>query len=183
MQDTVREALDKQSKDLLNDLRSLVAHRGSTPQKREELAHELLSQTAEVALIKSSTFDSTRPFRLWFLGIARNCLKQQYDGYAKRTISADSDVDFLETLQEAQTSDFADSVANRAWVQDLFERLSQDDREILQLAIVEELSSEEIGTLLGIAAGTARMRLLRALNRARQQAELMERIISVRGSR
>jgi hypothetical protein len=46
MQDTVREALDKQSKDLLNDLRPLVAHRGSTPQKREELAHELLSQTA-----------------------------------------------------------------------------------------------------------------------------------------
>jgi RNA polymerase sigma-70 factor (ECF subfamily) len=183
MQDAVREALDKQSIDLLNDLRPLVAHRGSTLQKREELANELLSQTAHVALVKSSTFDSNRPFRLWFLGIARNCLKQQYDGYAKRAISADSDIDFRETLQEAQTSDFANSVANRAWVQELFERLSSEDREILQLAIVEELRSEEIGALLGIAAGTARMRQARALKRARQQAEQMERIISVRGSR
>ncbi len=183
MQNAVREALDKQSEDLLNDLRPLISHRGSVPLEREELARELLVQAAQVALEKSTQYDPTRSFRLWFLGIARFCLKQQRQSYERRTVSGDSDVDFWETLREAQTSDFSDAVVNRAWVKELFQRLSTEDQEILQLSVMEGLPSEEIGQMLGIAAGAARMRLLRALERARQQAKQMERITSVGGSR
>jgi DNA-directed RNA polymerase specialized sigma24 family protein len=135
MQNAVQKVLENQSEDLINDLRPLVSTKGSTPQEREELARDLFVQTAEVALQKSTQFDSVRPFRLWFLGIARNYLKKQYGSYEKRTISGDSDTDFWETLREAQISDFSDSVINRAWAKELFKRLSADDQEILQLSV------------------------------------------------
>jgi RNA polymerase sigma-70 factor (ECF subfamily) len=55
----------------------------------------------------------------------------------------------------------------RRRVQDALARLAERDREILVMRHLEEMSSAEIGAILGISEGAVRVRLLRALTRLR----------------
>jgi RNA polymerase sigma-70 factor (ECF subfamily) len=55
-----------------------------------------------------------------------------------------------------------------AEVRAALERLRPDDREILRLAAWEDLSTSEIGVVLGCSAANAAVRLSRARSRFRQ---------------
>jgi RNA polymerase sigma-70 factor (ECF subfamily) len=65
----------------------------------------------------------------------------------------------------------ADASHDHSAVQRALEILSPDDRELLYLADVDGLSSQEIADLYGIRAGTARTRLSRAHVRFRAAYE------------
>ena len=48
-----------------------------------------------------------------------------------------------------------------------FEQLSEDDREVLELRVVGDLSSDEVAEVIGKKPGTVRMAQARALDRLR----------------
>jgi RNA polymerase sigma-70 factor (ECF subfamily) len=52
-----------------------------------------------------------------------------------------------------------------------FERLGDEDREVLELRVVSGLSAEEVGTAMGKRAGAVRMAQSRALERLRRELE------------
>jgi RNA polymerase sigma-70 factor (ECF subfamily) len=56
----------------------------------------------------------------------------------------------------------------RQRVRDLLDQLSAGDREVLVLRFLERLSTTEAAEVLGISPGAVRLRLMRALERLRQ---------------
>ena len=52
-----------------------------------------------------------------------------------------------------------------------FERLGDEDREVLELRVVAGLSAEEVGNVLGKRAGAVRMAQSRALERLRRELD------------
>jgi RNA polymerase sigma-70 factor (ECF subfamily) len=130
---------------------------------------ELAAQTFACALRDLPRFDATRgPVRAWLFGIASNVLRsgQRSEVRRLRAIARTGVDDLLFDTDEADERVDAKRVT-RALAGVLAE-LSTGDREVLLLTAWAELSSEEIGTALGIPAGTVRSRLNRARNQMRR---------------
>ena len=53
-----------------------------------------------------------------------------------------------------------------------FDLLSPDDREVLELRVIGEFSSDEVAEVLGKKPGTVRMAQARALERLREHLEV-----------
>jgi RNA polymerase sigma factor (sigma-70 family) len=127
---------------------------------------ELAAQTFACALRDLHRFDAARgPVRAWLFGIASNVLRsgQRSEIRRLRAIARTGVDDLLfdtdEVDQRVDAKRFTRALAG------VLAELSAADREVLLLTAWAELSSEEIGSALGIPAGTVRSRL----NRARRQ--------------
>ena len=101
--------------------------------------------------------------RAWLLGIARN-LQRRHWRSTERRIRA---IDRLPPV--AGAPDTGDAVADRldaidelAHVRHRLDGLSESHREVLLLAVWEELSYDEIAAVLDVPVGTVRSRLARA---------------------
>lgn len=112
--------------------------------------------------------------RLWLYGVARRVLANLHRGAARRELLAvrlratfARSVEDLPTDRPPETKD----------VRAAFERLSQDDRELLSLTGWEGLSPTEIAKVLGCSRGAVRVRLHRA--RKRLAKELAEEGVDV----
>jgi RNA polymerase sigma factor (sigma-70 family) len=130
---------------------------------------ELAAQTFACALRDLSRFDAARgPVRAWLFGIASNVLRsgQRSEVRRLRAIARTGVDDLLFDTDEADERIDAKRVT-RALAGVLAE-LSPGDREVLLLTAWAELSSEEIGSALGIPAGTVRSRLNRARSQVRR---------------
>jgi RNA polymerase sigma-70 factor (ECF subfamily) len=62
----------------------------------------------------------------------------------------------------------------RALLQELIDALPDDLRQPLLLSAMEEMSSREIGDVMGLPEGTVRTRLMRARNELRQRFEALQ---------
>jgi RNA polymerase sigma-70 factor (ECF subfamily) len=106
----------------------------------------------------------------WLIGVARNLLRNQQR--AQRRNGA-----LLQRLRSEPPPDQAASDAAIGEVEDIravrraLANLSDADRELLQLAAVEELSPAQIAVVLDCKAVTARVRLHRARTRLRAALE------------
>jgi RNA polymerase sigma-70 factor (ECF subfamily) len=103
----------------------------------------------------------------WLIAVARNVLRNR-----QRTRRRDDAL--LKRLRSQPPGDQAavDATSNDiAAVQHALAGLSEADRELLQLAVVEELSPAQIGVALGCKSVTARVRLHRARTRLRASLE------------
>lgn len=98
--------------------------------------------------------------RPWLFGVARTLLLAQRRTRAA-TAAAVREVAGRQAAATPAGDPVPESPAVHA-VRDAVARLSEGDREILTLAVWEQLSSPEIAVVLGIRAGTARVRLHRA---------------------
>lgn len=119
---------------------------------------------------------STMPFRLWLRQIAYDRLlksRRQHLGTARRSL--ERELPFYEQSSEMilqQLFDQGQTPSQHLNRKELGQRLRgaltqlpEADREILQLRVVEGLSYEEVGYLLGILPAAARKRQGRALLR------------------
>lgn len=127
-----------------------------------------VDQPADAADVVSETFlvawrrlEDGPPgdFRPWLFGIARNVLLNQHRSTRRRGRLAERLRTFLAS---SDVSDLADGVAEQDRVRRALAVLSEADRELLTLIAWDDLSPSEAAAVLGIAAGTARMRLARA---------------------
>lgn len=150
----------------------------------ESIARELLSEVTVEALCHADRFDITRHPMSWLLGIAANMVKRRQastsrlqrrepllrDLYASQEhlLSDDELFDWLglQTTNEDDRRGYEDEHLTT-----LLTQLSPDDQQVIQLAILRDLDGDSVAKVLGVAPGTARMRLHRALRRLRTLAE------------
>ena len=138
--------------------------RGLTPDR--ERADYLVQDTLERAWGKFSMWQKRGAMRAWMFGIMHNLFVDRLR--AQRSTPEDPAGDALpEAPQRATQSDRLEVVdLDRA-----LQRLPAEQREVLLLVAVEELSYRDVATATGVPIGTVMSRLSRARERLRADLE------------
>ncbi len=114
--------------------------------------------------------------RAWLFTIARNLVVDEYRSRSSREAALQA---YSRTPPEGRSPALDDTSVERERVEALdsaIRRLPEDLRTVLVLQIVGELSSAEVGELLGRPAGTVRYQLAQARRRLAEDLELVEAI-------
>jgi RNA polymerase sigma factor (sigma-70 family) len=128
---------------------------------------------AQVAFVKAyyalGRFDPGRPFRPWLLRIVANEAKNR-----RRWMSRHATLELVEGVEAAASgpAEAGPEAAALEWEQReallaAVNRLRQEDREVIACRYFLELSEAETAEVLGVAPGTVKSRLSRALTRLR----------------
>ncbi|KVE34617.1 sigma-70 family RNA polymerase sigma factor [Burkholderia sp. BDU5] len=120
-------------------------------------ADDLVQDTAERALARMRAFRPDSNLRAWLLTILRHLYIDQLR--ARREFAVDEDDGPWRTLEAPAGQ--VDALVLRD-VQRMLYRLPLEQREVLLLVCVEELSYQEASTVLGVPVGTVMSRLSRA---------------------
>jgi len=98
----------------------------------------------------------------WLFGILRHVvIDQQRRLYRRRDLPAQRHIEDPEPLETLIIDEEQDAVRVA------FSRLSDKDRELLELRVVAGLSSDDVASVLGMRSGAVRMAQARALDRLR----------------
>src|SRR5262249_18070404 len=141
---------------------------------------ELLNEVVVEALENHNRFDPDRSPMAWLRGIAANLIKRKQAALARRNRREPLMRDLLpqheDNLSDGELSDWLGALTTSGQIDDvdsdnhvaaLIGSLSKEDATIVRLAILHDMDGNELGRELGIAPGTARMRLHRAVTRLR----------------
>lgn len=124
------------------------------------IAEDLVAETFTRAFAARRTYDTARPdARPWLFGIATNVLRAHWQHDLRPAVAPASGPGFDETAASDGRLDAAAAVAERAAA---LRTLPAEQREVLLLVAVAELTYEETAQALGVAVGTVRSRLSRA---------------------
>lgn len=145
---------------------------------------DLLNDVVVEALRHESRFQANRAPRAWLLGIAANLIRRRQAEQARlwrrepllRDLYPDDPADDEALFDRvAALAQAVSDTPDAQWEVDaLLETVSAEDREILRLAIVNELDGAALAAALHITPGAARVRLHRALMRLRGAHVLTE---------
>ena len=146
---------------------------------------DVVQETFLDAALKLSDYlrEQPLPFYPWLRQLAWQRLERLHRDHVQRhrrsvlreegpgQLSLDSSADALANLLKASGTSpsrqlIRDEMSRR--VQDALNRLGPNDRELLIMRYLEEMSAAEIGAVLGIGAGAVRTRHVRALARLRR---------------
>lgn len=131
-----------------------------------EAADDLVQDTLERAWTRSSFWERRGDLRAWMFSILHNL-------FVDRVRSADSSP--LEQMPEEEIVALArPTQTDMIEVRDLYKallNLSPEQREVLLLVAVEQMSYEQVARVLGVPVGTVMSRLSRARERLRAVLE------------
>lgn len=143
----------------------------------EDNAHDLLNDMVLEALQHAARFDPSRQAMAWLLGISANLIRRRQLDAARRDHREPLIRDLYSANQHAFSDDELfdkllpptpsaepeppDSPLN------LLDRLSPADQHVLSLYLSHDLDGAALANALGLAPGTARVRLHRAIQRLR----------------
>ena len=134
------------------------------------LADDLVQDCVERALVKSHLYDPARPLRAWLYAVLRNIYVSNWRRNSKFTGA--KNIDDLEgsegAVQPEQENNFS-----VALITDALDNLPAQQREVLILISLEEMSYQQASEIIGVPIGTIMSRLSRA--RAHLQNILEER--------
>ncbi len=133
-----------------------------------DLADDLVQDTLERAWSRFSFWQKRGELRAWMFGIMHN----HFVDRLRSARSRPEDTTGEEPPEQPHRAQQADALEVRDLEQAL-QRVPSEQREVLLLVGVEELSYREVATALGIPIGTVMSRLSRA--RVRLRAELQGR--------
>ena len=145
-----------------------------------EAVDDLLVEVAHVALGRAfARYDLRYPSpRLWLLRIAHLVCRRWRNeadtarrrlGFPAQSGEGEGQEDPLDSIPGPDSDDPAEAVVDQTWLRHRLDRLSAEDRGIVQCRVVEDLPYEEAAQKLGITEGAARVRYLRAVKRLRRQ--------------
>ncbi len=98
----------------------------------------------------------------WLFGVLRHVvLDRQRTSYRRRELPARREIDGADPLESVVLGEEQDAVRSA------FARLSERDRELLELRVVAGLSAEEVASVLDMRPGAVRTAQSRALERLR----------------
>ena len=129
--------------------------------RHKDLAEDICQETWLKAAGHLHTFKNKGVrFSAWIFAIARNECRQHWRGGNK------------EVMVDMTTEDFADSIhstpnTDYLLVESTLAKLSAEEKEIIQLRYIADLSFKEIASILEISMVAARVRIHRALSHAR----------------
>lgn len=162
--------------------RSYVAKAGlAKGEELESLTLEIIHEATLEALSHAERFQQIQQPRAWFLGITANVVKRHRTAQAKLSQHETTFGSLFLANEEKNENDFFDrlsglmqpqegpeqEVETRMQVTELLALASPQDRRILRLAFLQDLDTDNLALTLGVAAGTARVRLHRALRHLR----------------
>lgn len=124
-----------------------------------EDAADAVAETWLIAWRRRSDLPLPAEQRLWLFGVARKVLANQRRGRLRQSRLADRLREELQSWAAPADADPAVTAALR--------RLRASDRDVLVMHAWEDLSSEQIATVLGCSHAAARVRLHRARKRLR----------------
>jgi RNA polymerase sigma-70 factor (ECF subfamily) len=136
------------------------------------LAADLVADVFLAAIDSASTYrpDLGDPGR-WLYGVARN-VEAAERRHAARELRAASRVSGRSLLQDEDIADLLeriDAEAQRRRLYEALDGLSEQDRVLLEMIAIDELTVRDAATILGISPGAARVRLHRARQHLRRQ--------------
>ncbi len=134
------------------------------------LADDLVQDCVERALMKSHLYDPARPLRAWLYAVLRNIFVSNWRRNAKFKNAKDlEDLEGFEgSVQPEQENNFSVALITEA-----LDTLPAQQREVLVLISLEEMSYKEASEIISVPIGTIMSRLSRA--RAHLQNILEER--------
>ncbi|HYE59649.1 MAG TPA: RNA polymerase sigma factor, partial [Candidatus Kapabacteria bacterium] len=128
------------------------------------LAEDILQETWLKAIRKIDQFQPRNVrFSAWLFAIARNECREHWRKNKKTVVVDDTDIPDLFVVKEMST----DSI----FVEELLTGLDEEDREILRLRYIADLPFKEVARVLSISPIAARVRVHRALAKARSNIE------------
>ncbi len=134
------------------------------------LADDLVQDCIERALVKSHLYDPARPLRAWLYAVLRNIYVSNWRRNSKFTGA--KHIDDMDGFEGSVPPD-QDSNFSVALITDALDTLPAQQREVLVLISLEEMSYAHAAEIIGVPIGTIMSRLSRA--RAHLQNILEER--------
>lgn len=128
--------------------------------RKADIAEDLVQITVERAIANHASFDRSARLEPWLFRIMRNA----WIDMTRRNRSAGTQVDVFE-VPEALPTDPGPAIEARLMLQSVqaaMERMPEEQREVLHLVCIEEMSYAETADILGIPRGTVMSRLSRA---------------------
>ncbi len=123
------------------------------------LADDLVQDCVERALKKQHLYDAARPLRAWLYAILRNIHVSQW---RKAAVWGQlKDIDDLEGFEGAVMAE-QDQNISLSLITNALDRLPPQQREVLVLISLEEVSYREAAEIIGVPMGTIMSRLSRA---------------------
>lgn len=129
-------------------------------------ADDLVQDTLERAWSRFSLWQKRGDIRAWMFGILHNHFIDRVRTQSSRPedSAGDSLPDMPQRAQQTDALELRD-------LDRILERLPAEQREVLLLVGVEELSYQEVATTLGVPLGTVMSRLSRARARLREELQ------------
>ena len=93
------------------------------------------------------------PMQVWLFKIARNLIVDHYRKAAKSRIVP---IENIEIVDNTNPADEVEKRANFARVTEVMEHLTDEQREVIKLRFLSELTSKEVGTIMGKSDGAVR---------------------------
>jgi RNA polymerase sigma-70 factor, ECF subfamily len=123
------------------------------------LADDLVQDCVERALLKQHLYDASRPLKAWLYAILRNIHISQWRRSAQLGVMKPLDdmEEFEGSVEPAQ-----DQNMSVALIGDALDLLPAQQREVLVMISLEELSYKEAAEIIGVPIGTIMSRLSRA---------------------
>jgi RNA polymerase sigma-70 factor, ECF subfamily len=134
------------------------------------LADDLVQDCVERALMKSHLYDPARPLRAWLYAVLRNIYVSNWRRNSKHTSA--KELDDLQGAEGAVPPD-QDSNFSVSLITEALDTLPIQQREVLVLVSLEEVSYQQAAEIIGVPIGTIMSRLSRG--RAHLQNILEER--------
>lgn len=133
---------------------------GLSLSRRPDLADDLVQITVERAIANHASYDRTTRLEPWLFRILRNA----FIDMTRRARTAGTELDVFE-MPDILSTDGEAVVESRLMLQSTtaaIETLPSDQRDILHLVCIEDMSYAEAAEVLGIPKGTVMSRLSRA---------------------
>lgn len=123
------------------------------------LADDLVQDCIERALKKSHLYDAAKPLRAWLYAVLRNIHVSNWRSNVKHTSSKNIDdlIDGEGATRAEQEDNFSTSLITEA-----LDKLPAQQREVLVLISLEEVSYKQASEIIGVPIGTIMSRLSRA---------------------
>jgi RNA polymerase sigma-70 factor, ECF subfamily len=125
------------------------------------LADDLVQDCAERALTKVHLYDPARPLRAWLFAILRNIFISGLRRSSRLVVA--KTVEDLHGGEDAQPPE-QEVRLGLELIEQALNSLPQQQREVLVLVSLEEMSYRETADILGVPIGTVMSRLSRARN-------------------
>jgi RNA polymerase sigma-70 factor, ECF subfamily len=124
-----------------------------------DLADDLVQECLLRAISRIDTWQPGSNLRAWLLTILRNIFFTEMRRLQRTPIVSVAAEDVTSATTQESEPEFAPYLAS---IQEAFNQLEEEHREILVLVALEELTYQEAASILGIPVGTVRSRLSRA---------------------
>jgi RNA polymerase sigma-70 factor (ECF subfamily) len=154
---------------LSNAARAFLGKRAGelSPIQRTAEAEVIVQEAASRAWSRREQFDGSKEVVKWLVGFVINVSREFAKNRSRGGADRPEGTHDLETLAVDPSQPIEDAIADRLLVEHLLARLSQLDRQVVEMKYCEEMTCAEIGQRMGMSENAVRVRVHRAVLKLR----------------